>query len=324
MKELFQFFWRGMAMGLAEVIPGVSGGTIAFITGIYERLLGVIAKIRITLIKEFRANGWRGIWKTLDGNFVVSLMVGMVTGIVIGVFALTWILDNYPQLLWAFFSGLIIASSFYIGSKIKRWNWVRVALLIVGIQVAYQLSVAVPVQADPSFFYLLFCGAVAISALILPGISGSFILLILGMYTVVIPSLKELLKDPVGGPYMIIVPFAIGCVIGLFSIARLLTWTFKRYHDQTLALLTGFIAGSLHKIWPWRNVVEWVNKETNVRVAEMPTGDGKWVPLIEENVFPGNYNGEPMIPLVIICFISGVIILFFMERGSSWENPGKQ
>ena len=310
-------FWKGMAMGIAEVIPGVSGGTIAFITGIYERLLNVISSIRPGLWTTFKSKGWKAVWQEIDGAFLIWLLGGMGTGVVIGVFGLTWVLENYPQLLWAFFTGLILASSYFIGKQVKQWNWIKAILLFAGVFIAYRISISIPIQADPGFLYLIFCGSVAISALILPGISGSFILLILGMYTVVIPSLKELIKDPIHGPWLIILPFAIGCAIGLFSVARLLTWTFKRYHDQTLALLTGFILGSMHKLWPWRNVIEWINKDNNARSSVIPDTEGKWMALVEKNVLPWDYSGDPLFIPVFISFLAGLILLVFMERKSS-------
>lgn len=303
-------------MGLAEVVPGVSGGTIAFITGIYERLLNVINQIRPSLWYTYRKEGIKGLWKVLDGWFLLWLMTGMGTGVIAGVFGLTWILDNYPQLLWSFFLGLILASSIFIGRQIKKWGWLKWILLIVGIQIAYQISVSVPVQAEPNVVYLIISGMIAISALILPGISGSFMLLVLGMYTVVIPALKDLIQDPIGGPWMIIVPFALGCSLGIVSIARLLSWTFKSYHDHTLAILTGFMIGSLHKIWPWRNVEFWINKRDNTITSDLINQDflDDWVPLVEKNVLPGAYNGEPMIIGATILFLVGVLLLVFMER----------
>ena len=302
-------------MGLAEVVPGVSGGTIAFITGIYERLIGVVNKLRPGLIKTLRNQGLSGVSKELDGFFLVWLLAGMATGVISGVFSLTWVLDNYPQLLWSFFFGLIISSSYFIGKQIKRWDIIRGLFMFIGILIAYQIAISIPVQSSPTFFYLLFCGAIAISALILPGISGSFILLILGMYTVVIPAIKELIKDPINGPWLIVIPFGIGCVIGLISVARLLSWTFKKYHDQTLALLTGFMIGSLQKLWPWRNVSLWINKRDNLTTATIPTSDlDHWVPLSETNVLPVDYAGDPMLIPVIVCFIAGIAILIFMEK----------
>ena len=320
-SKAFHFFWRGMAMGLAEVVPGVSGGTIAFITGIYERLIGVINKLRFSLLGTFRKEGLAGVFKALDGFFLTWLIVGMGTGVVTGVFTLTWVLEHYPQLLWAFFFGLIISSSYFIGKQIKHWNALRIILLMVGILIAYQVSIAIPVQNEPTFLYLLFCGSIAISALILPGISGSFLLLILGMYTVVIPALKDLLKDPVNGPWLIIVPFAIGCFIGLISISRVLSWTFKKYHDQTLAILTGIMIGSLYKLWPWRNVSLWVDKTTNDFSSVIPVSrEGEWVPISETNVFPHEYSGDPLIFPVLLCFTAGIVLLLFMEKRMEEEQ----
>lgn len=308
--------FRGIAIGLAEVVPGVSGGTIAFITNIYERLLNVIANISPKLIHDYRSGGIRAIWVKLDGPFISTLILGMAFGIIIGVFGLTWLLENYPPVVWAFFFGLIISSSIFIFRKITHWNPVNILSLAIGVISAYWISTSIPIQTEPSFIYLFFSGAIAISALILPGISGSFILLLLGMYTIVIPGVKELLVDPISGPWLTIIPFAVGCAVGIVSIARLLSWTFKNYQNQTLAILTGFMLGSLVKLWPWRNIVQWINKEDNSIMSETPAVDmDTWEPLVEKNVLPAQYIGEPYFVAAIIACIAGIALLIFMETG---------
>jgi putative membrane protein len=301
---------KGMAMGIAEVIPGVSGGTIAFITGIYERLINTIKTILgPEIFKSLRNDGLLGAWKKADGLFLTMLLGGMVLGIGVGVFGVTHLLENYPELLWAFFFGLIIASALYIGRQVTKWGAIEIAILIVGVAVAYFITVASPAQGSESLVMVFIAGAIAISALILPGISGSFILLLMGMYTLIIPTVKDALKTFNPDSLVILVVFALGCLLGLATFSRVLSWTFKNYHNQTLALLTGFMIGSLNKIWPWRNVLEY---RTNSK--------GEEVPFIEKSVLPSAYDGDPYVLGVIVLMVVGFAAVFALERFGNKEN----
>jgi putative membrane protein len=314
-REKFHISWKGMAMGWAEVIPGVSGGTIAFITGIYERLLNVINSIRPSLWRTYREEGGKGVWKAIDGPFITALLFGMIIGLVTGIFGLTWLLENYPEILWGFFLGLILASAVFIGKQIASKKLLIWIIGFIGVWIAYKVSVIIPIQVEPSIAYIIFSGAIAICALLLPGISGSFILLILGMYTVVIPVIKEIMQDPLHGPWSIFIPFVIGCLIGLFSIAKILSWTFYKYRNQTLALLTGFMLGSVNKLWPWRNPVEWIDKTTGLRSLTPDISDEHdWVVVVEQNVLPHAYEGNTHFILVVLAFLLGLSLLFFMGR----------
>lgn len=314
-KEKFHIGWKGMAMGWAEVIPGVSGGTIAFITGIYERLLNVINSIRPSLWRTYKEGGVKSVWVAIDGPFISALLIGMIIGLVTGIFGLTWLLENYPEILWGFFLGLILASAVFIGKQIASKKLLIWVIGLIGVLIAYRVSVIIPIQVEPSIAYIIFSGAIAICALLLPGISGSFILLILGMYTVVIPAIKEIMQDPLNGPWHIFIPFAIGCVIGLFSIAKILSWTFYKYRDQTLALLTGFMLGSVNKLWPWRNAVEWIDKNTGFRSSTPEISDGhNWVVVVEQNVLPNAYEGNAHLIPVVLAFLVGLSLLFLMGR----------
>lgn len=301
---------KGMAMGIAEVIPGVSGGTIAFITGIYERLINTIKTILgPEIFKSLRHDGLLGAWKKADGLFLTMLLGGMVLGIGVGVFGVTHLLENYPELLWAFFFGLIIASALYIGRQVTKWGAVEITILVIGVAVAYFITVASPAQGSESLVMVFIAGTIAISALILPGISGSFILLLMGMYTLIIPTVKDALKTFNPDSLVILVVFALGCLLGLATFSRVLSWTFKNYHNQTLALLTGFMIGSLNKIWPWRNVLEY---RTNSK--------GEEVPFIEKSVLPSAYDGDPYVLGVIILMLVGFAAVFALEKLGNKEN----
>ena len=312
---------KGAMMGVAEVIPGVSGGTIAFITGIYERLLNCIKGIKPSLISDFKDGGVKQVWKAIDGSFLVALLGGMVIGVGIGVVFITYLLENYPEPLWAFFFGLIVASCIYIGRKVTSWNLSAIVLIILGFCIAFGITLISPTEGSTAPWMLFISGAIAISALILPGVSGSFILLLMGMYTIVIPTLKDFLTSPSLADFKILFIFGLGALTGLAVFSRVLSWTFKNYYNQTLALLTGFMIGSLNKIWPWRNPTIIMDKETGQIIHDQVmgrlqnAGEVEYKILKELNVLPAEYlNGDPSIPYVVICSIIGFIIVFGLGK----------
>lgn len=294
---------KGMAMGIAEVIPGVSGGTIAFITGIYERLIKAIKAFGPEAVQGLRQDGLRGAWKAVDGNFLFFLVAGMALGVVAGVFGVTYILEHYPPLIWAFFFGLIIASVIYMVRQVPNWNLTNGLALVLAGALAYWITIAAPAQGTDALWFVFLSGAIAISAMILPGISGSFILLLMGMYTLIIPSVKEALKTFEPQSLVILVVFALGCLLGLAVFSRILSWTFERYRSTTLAALTGFMIGSLNKIWPWRKVLSY---RTN--------SQGESVPFREANVWPGSYEGDPLVLGAVLCLLLGFALVFLLDR----------
>lgn len=309
-NEKIGFFLKGLAMGIAEVIPGVSGGTIAFITNIYERLLSSIkAILGPELLRSLRKKGLSDAWKTIDGGFLTFLMLGMGTGVVIGVFGITHLLEKQPRLIWGFFFGLILASSWFVGKQVRRWNLPVIAALLIGTGIALWYTLAAPGQGNEALWFVFISGVIAISALMLPGISGSFMLVLMGMYTLIIPSVKSVLLelDPKG--LTIVAAFAAGCLLGLATFSRVLTWFFKHYHDLTMAILTGFMIGSLNKIWPWRIVLE-----TRVNSS------GEVVPIVERSVLPGNFPGDPQLLWVLLLMAAGFLIVFFLERAAPVEE----
>lgn len=308
--------FKGIAMGMAEVIPGVSGGTIAFITGIYEKLINTITAVGPSLLKVFKDEGISGVWKAVNGNFILTLAIGMVIGIVVGVFGVTHLLEEFPQHLWGFFFGLIIASAIYIGKQVTRWGITEIIGLLAGIAIAYFITVATPASGNEALWFVFLSGMIAISALILPGISGSFILLLMGMYTFILPKVKEALTTFSPESLIITSVFAFGCLVGMMSISRVISWMFNHYKNVTLAVLTGFMIGSLNKIWPWRNTIQWIDKETGevlTNIENYINPDNLKI-LKEMSVLPSNFSGEPFFIPVIIMMVIGFLAVFGLER----------
>ncbi len=302
---------KGMAMGIAEAIPGVSGGTIAFITGIYERLLRAIGAILGTKVAgTFRREGFRPAWREADGAFLLQLGGGMVIGLGIAIKLITYLLEHYPTVVWGFFFGLIVSSAIYVGRQIRGWGPGVVSFLIGGAVVAYLLTTINPLGGSTSPVLVFFSGMIAISALILPGVSGSFILVLLGMYTVVFGAVRGVTTGE-DGALLIVACFAVGCLVGLALFAKLLTWTFKTYPNRTFALLTGFMIGSLNKLWPWRNAI-----------TTRMNSSGEEVPVLEVNVLPGHYlGGEPYVLAVILAVLAGLAVVFALEASASKKEP---
>ena len=239
---------KGCAMGAADVIPGVSGGTIAFITGIYETLLDSIRAFDLTALRLFLRGRWREWWRKVNGSFLFSLLAGIGISIFSLAKLMTWLLENHPVGVWSFFFGLIIASSVLVAREIKRWNVWSVVSGIIGIVIAYYITVVTPTETPDAWWFIILSGAIAICAMILPGISGSFILLLMGKYLFIMEAVHEL---NVG----VLALFAVGAVAGIISFSHVLSWLLKHYHNVTVSLLTGFMVGSLNKVWPWKETL---------------------------------------------------------------------
>lgn len=245
---------KGLAMGLAEIVPGVSGGTVAFITGIYERLIDSIRRIDKVFIQLLLRGKVKEAFTYLNGSFLLLLIVGMLIGIGGGVFGITHLLDAYPIQVWAFFFSLIAASSFVVARDIKHFDSKSIIFIVIGAAFALWVTSGQPMADKTSLGFVFISGVLAISALLLPGLSGSFVLLLLGMYSVVIPAVRDMLGGNADQASIVIV-FAAGCFVGVFTLSRLLHWGYNKYRDPVLAVLTGFMLGSLNKIWPWQNVI---------------------------------------------------------------------
>jgi putative membrane protein len=289
---------RGLAMGAADVIPGVSGGTIAFITGIYEELIGSISNINLAAFKKLKNEGISSFWKHVNGNFFVALILGIGISVLSLARAVTYLLVEYPVLLWAFFFGLIVGSAQLILKTVKKWDAKTVIGLIIGTAVAAYISTIHVVASGGDSWYIVLSGAIAICAMILPGISGAFILVLLGSYAMIIEGLKNL-------DFMIIGLFALGCLIGILSFSRLLKYLFENYKNLVLATLSGFLIGSLLKIWPWKNPMG------DAPLVVHSDGKEDWM---MANVLPGNFIGEPQIIYVIILAIVGYLLVYLMEK----------
>lgn len=310
-------------MGIAEIIPGVSGGTIAFITGIYEELLDTIKGVNFSLIRVLRKEGLAAFWKAINGNFLLLLIGGMFIGIVVGIFVIGYLLEHYQAPLWAFFFGLIIASAIYIGRQISKWDMTNIGIMVFGLIVAFCITLLSPAEGSTNYILVLLSGMIAICALILPGISGSFILLLLGMYTIIRSEAENALSNFDINSILIIGTFGIGCILGLALFSRFLSYTFKNFKNQTLALLTGFMLGSLNKIWPWRNPYSWLNKETgiiesDVALLSKETLLGDNIRLISETkVLPQDFLFyDAQVAICIVSFIVGLAIVFLLDYKS--------
>lgn len=304
-------------MGVAETVPGVSGGTIAFITRIYERLLKSIRSFGPEAINAWKTNGWSGAWRAIDGNFLVFLFGGMVLGIGLGVFGMSYLLDTYPLPVWGFFFGLILASAVYIGRQVTDWSVGKVAGLAVAAAVAYYVTIATPAQGSESLLYVFACGVIAISALMLPGLSGSFMLLLLGMYQFILhDTLKEgILEERSLASVLILAVFGLGCLVGVLTFSRVLSWLFDNYRNFTLASLTGFMLGSLNKVWPWQQVLD---TRINSKGEEQVLFSDSVLPItfsqLSDNFLYGN---EPQILAVSIAMLVGFGLVFAIERAGS-------
>ena len=290
---------RGMAMGGADVIPGVSGGTIAFITGIYEELIRSIKSINGKLFKVLVKEGIPAAWKHINGNFLLAVGGGILVSIFSLARAISWLFSNHPMLVWAFFFGLIAGSAIYIGRKIEKWSALSGILLVAGSILAYYITIATPATTPNQMWFIFLSGAIAFCALVLPGISGAFILVLLGKYEFMLHAVRDLKAD-------VIAVFAIGGALGVVLFSNVIAWLFKNHPNATLALLSGFMIGSLNKLWPWKEVVEWrINSQ------------GETVPLLEKSISPGKYAElyalDPMLIPIIACMLAGTaLVLFFM------------
>jgi putative membrane protein len=297
---------KGIGMGAADVIPGVSGGTIAFITGIYEELVGSIKSINLSAFRYLAKAGILAFWKKINGNFLIAVFLGILISIFSLAQLLEFLLNRYPILVWSFFFGLILASAIYIANKISNWNVKKISGLLAGIGVAYLITILTPAQTPDASWFIFISGALAICAMILPGISGAFILLLLGKYQFVIAAVGNL-------NISILAILAAGALIGIISFSNLLAWLLNKYHDVTIAVLAGFMVGSLNKVWPW--------KET---VSTFVDRHGEIQPLIQKNVLPPAYatvSGQDPFFWQACLLAAGGFLLIFIVEGITRLNP---
>ena len=272
MKKLTDYLFvtvKGICMGAADVIPGVSGGTIAFMTGIYEELVGSINAINTTAMKLLFSGKFKEFWKHINGNFLLSLIAGILVSILSLAKLMTYLLEHHPVQAWAFFFGLIVASSIFILKDIKGWKFRDIVMLAIGIVTGAVVCTLSPTETPDGLWFIFLCGAIAICAMILPGISGSFILLILGKYEYMMGTVAKIVSgDGVPMDFVILIIFAAGALAGIIAFSKFLHWLLAGYHRPTLLALAGFIIGSLVKVWPWSDMVT-VAASQYPEIAEM-------------------------------------------------------
>lgn len=294
-------------MGAADAIPGVSGGTIAFITGIYDELLLSINAIDAQAVRLLTQLRFREFWAKINGNFLIILVSGVAVGVILNLLLIDYLLKHHPIPVWSFFFGLILVSAPLILREIRTWNARTVGMLILGIVIAYLITILTPTSTPNDLWFVFVCGAIAICAMILPGISGAFILLLLGKYQYIASAVKEL-------DVVVVVVFIAGCVTGLLSFVRFLSWILKNYHNATVALLAGFMVGSLNKVWPWRKVLEYT---TNSK--------GEQIPAFDKSVWPWEYvnitGKDPQVFMAILLMALGVFIVVFIEKIAARRKP---
>ena len=292
-------------MGAADVVPGVSGGTIAFISGIYEELINSISKINLQAIKILTQEGILAFWKHINGSFFVALLSGIGISILSLAKIMKWLLENEPVMVWSFFFGLMVASVLFLMKEIERWNFGSIMVMLLAGAIAYIITVIPPLVngSNENVFFIFLCGALAICAMILPGISGAFILVLLGAYHTVLDALSS-------WNFKIILIFGMGALTGILSFSKALKWLFAKYRNLTFAGLTGFIIGSLNKVWPWKEALQ--TDPLNGSVIH------------EKSVLPSTFemitHTDAQVVTALLLAIVGFFVIYGIEK---WSNLQK-
>ena len=290
---------KGCAMGMADVVPGVSGGTIAFISGIYEELLDSIRSVDATALRLLLRFRLAEFWRHINGRFLLPVLLGIAVAIFSLARLMTYLLRDHPIAIWSFFFGLIVASALLVARQIGRWDWRTVLAFAVGAAAAWWITVATPAETPDDWWFVMLSGAIAICAMILPGISGAFILLLLGKYQYIMHAVGEF-------DIPVIAVFVIGAAAGIISFSHLLSWLLKHWHDVTVAVLMGFMVGSLNKVWPWKETVE-----------TYLDSHGVAQPLVQNNIAPGTFEqltGQPsLLVQAILLGIVGFLVIYGIE-----------
>jgi putative membrane protein len=302
MKEGLSYFLKGAAMGAANVIPGVSGGTVAFITGIYERLINAIKAIDTAALKLILKGQFRAFAAKIDFQFLFLLGLGVIASIVTLAELLKYLFANRAVHVWAFFFGLIFASIYFVGKQVKKWTVGCIIALLVGTAIALAVSLLKPASENDSTLYLLLCGVVAMASMIIPGLSGSFVLLLLGNYQLIMIDSISGLKSGSIEAVKTLIPVGIGAVLGVVLLSRLLSWVFREFHDLAVSLLTGFVAGSLLIIWPWKSEII-TRFEIEGGWKEKVTGYDWFLPGLSGEFF-----------LSIAFMLLGIVLVWLMEK----------
>lgn len=297
-------------MGAADVVPGVSGGTIAFISGIYQELIDTINKVDFSFFASWKKHGFKIAWQQINGSFLLALLSGIFISILTFSKIITHLLATQPIMVWSFFFGLVIASIFFVGKEIDKFSIGSISFFILGTAISYYITIAEPVASPDSYFYLFLSGFIAIIAMILPGISGAFILLLMGSYAVVIGTINHFREGILSLNFQVIFQavlklgtFAIGAILGLKLFSKVLHWMFDSHRNSTLALLTGFMLGSLNKVWPWKEVI-------STRIDS----HGVEVPFMEKSILPNAFDGDNQLFVAILLMIAGFLTIFIVEK----------
>lgn len=294
LKDYAVLMLKGMGMGAADVVPGVSGGTIAFIVGIYDELINSIKNINFRSLKLLFTGKIAAFWKAVNANFLLSIFCGIGISVFSLAKVITYLLDHQPVFVWSFFFGLVMASTWFVSRDIKEWNWKTVSGFLAGAAIAFYITVATPAETSDQLWFVFLCGAIAICAMILPGISGSFILLLMGKYSYIMGAVKEL-------NLLVLGTFAIGALLGITSFSHVLSYALRRFRNLTLAVLTGFMLGSLNKVWPWKVADSFYTDSHGVQKA-----------LVEHNVLPD----ESLLPAILLA-IAGFLLVYGLEKMSA-------
>ncbi len=297
-------FLKGLAMGAANVIPGVSGGTIALITGIYERLIDAIKSFDHKVLALLLKRQFREAWRVVDGTFLSAVLLGVVISIVSLAKLLEFLLEHHELLTMAFFFGLILLSVYFVGKTVRQWGFLAITMLVLGTAIAVSIAMLAPATENASFFYVFLCGIVAICSMILPGLSGSFVLIIMGNYALILGAIG---RADLG----VLLPLLLGCAFGLIAFSHILSWVFKHFHDATLALMTGFILGSLAIIWPWKTtLIETIQREGKP-AKEVVAGYEWFLPSLLD---ASNW-------LAVLLAFAGGVSIYLMEKVAGKGQP---
>lgn len=303
MREHIANFLKGLGMGAANVVPGVSGGTIALITNIFERLIDALKSIDATAVRLLLGGKFKELARHVDLVFLVCVFGGIGVSIISLAIILEFLMAHYPVLVWAYFFGLILASVYFVARTVGRWDWRVATLFAAGCAAAVAFTVLTPASENNSFGYNMICGAVAACAMILPGLSGSFVLLLMGNYQLV------MIEAVAGLDFGVLIPVGVGAVVGILAFSRVLSWIFKRFRDQTLGLLSGFVLGSLAIIWPWKVVTAEIAGKT-----------------LTQNVMPAAYaqatGADPQVGLSVVMLALGVATIVALELAAARGKKG--
>jgi len=297
MSELLSTFIKGLAMGAANVIPGVSGGTVALVTGIYERLINALKSCNLSALRLLLKRDFGGFIKYIDGQFLFVLLAGVGVSIFSLAKLFKYLLAHHEVPTMAFFFGLILLSVWYVGRTVSEWGASAILALLLGIAIAVGIALLAPASENSAPFYVFLCGVVAICSMILPGLSGSFVLIMMGNYALVLGAVSTLNLS-------VLIPMALGCAIGLVAFAQLLGWVLKRFHDQTIALMTGFVAGSLVVIWPFKDKLTAVIERAGKPPKEIVTGYDWFLPQLAQS--------QTWIAIVLV--LIGMLAIWLMEK----------